>query len=310
MIRSILVPLDGSPFGEQALPLALTLAREAHASVQLAHVHVPIAALYNANEVLSDVVLESTLRDQNQKYLDHVLDRVERVGGVRVSTALLDGPVVPALLEHVAGVPVDLIVMSTHGRGAWSRFWLGGVADKLMRRAPTSTIFVHPREKASPLAEPVKVARILIPLDGSELAERVLEPAMEVGGLLRADYTLLRVIEPMLVADYPADGTAVAGVPEELRRRVEDGAREYLQRAAERFRARSLRAETRLVIDRLAAEAIVDQAGATADSMIALESRGRSGLARMLLGSVADKVVRAAPVPVLVHHPQRKEDKP
>ena len=64
MIQSILVPLDGSPFGEQALPLALDLARRAQATLQVVHVHVPIASLYNANEILSDVVLDGTLSEE------------------------------------------------------------------------------------------------------------------------------------------------------------------------------------------------------------------------------------------------------
>ncbi len=304
MVRSILVPLDGSSFGEQALPLALNLARRSQALVRLVHVHVPIAALYNANEVLSDVVLENTLREQDCAYLQGVVKRVQRVAAVPVESTLLDGPVIGALLEHSANVRADLIVMTTHGRGPLSRFWLGGVADKMMRRGPTPILLVHPHDSAPSLEQQAKLERIIIPLDGSELAERVLEPAIELAGLLSAECTLLRAIEPILVAEYPLNSSVVGGVPEEFRRRVEEEARSYLQRVAERLRAKSISAGTRLVIDRVAADAILDESRSSPNSMIALATHGRGGLARMFLGSTADRVVRGATVPVLVYHPQ------
>ena len=303
MVQSILVPLDGSPFGEQALPYALTLAGKAGAAVQLVHVHVPMAALYSGNEIISDVMLDSTLREQRQTYLDGVVRRVQEAVRVPVTSALLDGPVVEVLVEHAAAVKADLVVMTTHGRGPVVRFWLGSVADRLVRRLAAPVLLVRPKETPLELAKPVSVGRILVPLDGSELAEKILEPAMEFG-VVPAEFVLLRVVEPFYVPDYPAEGNVLAGTPPSFVSSHRGRPRAYLHGVAERFHARSLRVQPRLVLERPAAETILAEAETHKCSLIAPESHGRGGLSRMFLGSVADKIIRGASVAVLVHHPK------
>jgi nucleotide-binding universal stress UspA family protein len=89
------------------------------------------------------------------------------------------------------------VAMSTHGRGPLSRFWLGSVADALMRRLPVPLLLVRPQEGAPDLSEEPPLRRILIPLDGSALAEEVLAPALALGGLVGAEYTLLWVVRPL-----------------------------------------------------------------------------------------------------------------
>ena len=85
-------------------------------------------------------------------------------------------------------------MMTTHGHGPLSRFWLGSVADEMVRRATTPILLVRPHEKAIDLAAEPVLRHILIPLDGSALAEQVLGPAAALGSLLQCDdYTLLRV---------------------------------------------------------------------------------------------------------------------
>ena len=87
--------------------------------------------------------------------------------------------------------------MTTHGRGPLTRFWLGSVADELVRRASVPLLLVRPHEGVPDLAQEPILQHLLIPLDGSELAEQVLEPAVALGTLMAADYSLLRIYGPL-----------------------------------------------------------------------------------------------------------------
>jgi nucleotide-binding universal stress UspA family protein len=154
---------------------------------------------------------------------------------------------------------------------------------------------------------------VLIPLDGSELAEQVLEPALAIIDAARAEYTLLRVVKPMTPASYDPASGRMSGLREpllkelqELDRRNWTEAQAYLERLAESLRTRSLTVQTRVVSHEQPAAAILDDASARGTDLIALATRGRGGLKRLLMGSVADKVVRGATTPILVCRPVDK----
>jgi nucleotide-binding universal stress UspA family protein len=297
MYRTILVPLDGSVFAEHALPLAMSAAG---AALRLVRVHVRAAMPYRDSELAASLDLDSQVRDEERGYLDAVADRLEKARGIRPGTALLEGRIADALYEQGASAGVDLVVMATHGRGPLSRLWLGSVADELVRRLPTPLLLVRPGETAPDLAHPPAVRHVLIPLDGSAEAEDILEPALSLGRLMQADYTLLRVVEPVIVADARLGGNAASGLDLSLLLALQSGAHAYLERVAERLRSSEVLAQTRVVTNRWAAGAILEEAGAHAMTLIALATRGRRGLGRLLLGSVADKVLRGAPGPVLL----------
>jgi nucleotide-binding universal stress UspA family protein len=292
MYRSILVPLDGSAFGEHALPFALSLARQAGAHLHLAHVHVtPIPA--DAND--------AELRASERMYFEGLVQRIEAHWDVPITTMLLDGPVAATLHEYAIARQADLVVMTTHGRGALSRFWLGSIADTLIRQVSLPLVLIRPQEQPLDLVHEPSVRHILIPLDGSPLAERMLTYATELGRLVQAEYTLLRAIEP----SYMAYGNELYGVAinTQAMEQLQAQAQEYLERLAVRLRADDLQVQTASMIDPVAT-AILDYAEAHSVDLIALETHGRSGLARLLMGGVADKVIRGATVPVLLHRPQ------
>src|SRR5262245_58620128 len=133
MIRSILVPLDGSPFGEHALPLALSLARRAGASLQLVHVHVPVAPAFSKGFIPNEAVWDVKLLEQSKDYLNATARRLAAVSSVPTQPVLLHGSVPDAILERLRSTNVDLVLMTTHGRGPLARAWLGSVADELVR---------------------------------------------------------------------------------------------------------------------------------------------------------------------------------
>jgi nucleotide-binding universal stress UspA family protein len=306
MYHSLLVPLDGSPFGEQALPLAVSIARRAGIPLQVAHVHMPLRPVYTELVPGLENTYDPRLREQEQAYLAGIVQRLTAVAPLPVTAALLDGPVAEALREHTQATGADLIVMTTHGRGPFSRFWLGSVADQLIRRSLIPLLLVHPHEGTPDWTQDQCLLRVLIPLDGSALAEQVLEPALALGRLMRAEYTLLRVVEPLPQAGQDPVSYAPSVIAQEELEQLKVEAQVYLDRVAERLREQSLHVRTRVVTGPYSAVAILDEARGEGMSVIALATHARRGLARLLLGSVADKVIRGSPVPVFVFRPPTK----
>src|SRR5262249_9647998 len=228
---SILVPLDGSTFGEHALPLAASLARRANAVLHLVHVHQAIPPATVAGVAIMDT-LDLHLRQDEQAYLADVGRRLGEVNPIRVETALLEGEVEPAIRAQAARVEADLVVMSTHGRGALGRFWLGGVADDLIRDLPRPVLVVRPHEGKPDLHREPDFGNILLPLDGTPLAEQIIGPAVRLGKLYDSSFTLVRVVKPALRASYLPDGSfAQAALLEEVQavqRQWHDEAQNYL----------------------------------------------------------------------------------
>lgn len=313
MYRSLLVPLDGSPFGEQALPIALSVARRAGATLELAHVHTPFE-YYQRESALGGCDPDVRARQDKQAYLDGIVQRLAAEGKVTATSTLLIGHASEGLHDHAVARKVDLVVMTTHGRGPFSRFWLGSVADDLMRRLPMPVLLVRPQEPAPDAGQEPVFRRLLIPLDGSELAEQILEPAVVLGALMQAEYTLLRVIEPLLEFEddapfgsrtrlFSASSYTETAV---MRKRHHAEAQGYLEKVANRLRSQSLPIRVRVVQDLHSPAAILNEAQNHNYDLIALATRGLGGLSHLVLGSVADKVVRGATTPVLVYRPRNK----
>jgi nucleotide-binding universal stress UspA family protein len=307
MVRSVLVPLDGSAFGEHALPLALSIARRAGAGLQVVHALVTPAPLFAEPRPGLENTLGPALLQRSRIYLESVAERVAAVADVPVTTAVLEGEVTEAVHQRVLATGADLVVLCTHGRGPLARAWLGSVADGLMRRLSVPALLVRPREADVDLAADVCPRRVLVCLDGSPLAEKVLEPATALGSLAQAEYVLLRVVKPPVLAAVDPTGAVIdAAVLAEVEAWYEEEraeAQKYLERVAGPLRARPAVVHTDVLAVEQPAAAILHEARARQVDLIAIETHGRGGLPRLLMGSVADKVVRGADVPVLVHRP-------
>jgi len=308
MYPSILVPLDGSAFAEHALPIARGIALRAGAALQLVYVHVPFSVRYVDGRAILDEPLEARLKEQERAYLDQVVKRLAMGPDVPVNSIVLDGKVgqvAKAINEHATATGVDWVVMATHGRGPFSRFWLGSVADKLVRRAEKPILLVRPPEspeKVPDLSQEQIFRHVLIPLDGSALAEQVLGHAVVLSTLMQADYTLLRVIDPLIPTSYPPTKYSFS-VDQQRREQLQAEAQAYLDRVAERLRAQSLEVQTKVVTHHHPAVAILEEAEKHGFDLIGMETHGWGGLTRLLIGSVADKVLRGASIPVLLHRP-------
>ncbi|HEX6292014.1 MAG TPA: universal stress protein [Herpetosiphonaceae bacterium] len=303
MNRAIIVPLDGSAFGEQALPLASAIAGRSGAALHLAHVHVPMSApVYMPGMPVIDPELHSLSREHERSYLEGIAQRLPDTLRERTRVVLLDPPVAVALGEYAAGLPADLIVMTTHGRGGLARVWLGSVADRLVRHSTTPVLLLRPRE-AEAEQQIATFRRILIPLDGSPLAEQMLPPALALGQLMDARYILLQVVEPFDVHGF-TPGLDIAMLEREVIRERHAQARAYLADVIERFTLSEYQPQTQILDAHQPAHAILEAVRLYACDLIALATHGHGGFARLLLGSVVDKVVRGSDVPVLLFHPQ------
>jgi nucleotide-binding universal stress UspA family protein len=297
-LRSILVPLDGSTFGEHALPYALSLARRAGVGVELAHVRDPI---------LDPEVNLARAEEQNRLaveqawgYLNRVVQQVKSAWSVPVRASLLRGPISGALCEFVAQCGANLIVLTSHGRGPLSQFWLGSVATDLIQRAPAPVLLIRPKEETPQLATEPSIQRILIPLDGSAFGQHIIPAAVAIGQLTQARYRLFQVVSPIQNSSWSWFASDLP--PQTDTQQLEVEATNYL-RSVTAQHPELAGAETRVSSDWPPAPTILREAEAYAADLIALETHGRGGLMRLLLGSVADKIVRSATQPLLLRRP-------
>lgn len=310
MYHRLLIPLDGSTAAEHALPWAMSLARRHGATLQIVHVHVPLWGVYGERGGPYDETTDRALRERERGYVAAVVERLAAAGDISLSSALLDGPVAEAISRHAAATEADLLIMTTHGRGPLARFWLGSVADALVRQATIPILFVRPQEAVPDLTVEPVIRRMLIPLDGSDLAEQILEPALALSADVQTEYTLLRVVQALLPGHPISAGAQVGGLHEPLLNPLQTlqhqelaAAQDYLARIAARLQSRSPNLHTRVVAQERPADAILAEAAAHAIDLIALATQGRGGWRRLLLGSIADKVLRSAAVPMLVYRP-------
>lgn len=285
MFRTVLVPVDGTPIAEHAIPWAVAAAGPS-GTVHLAHCHVPPAPLMVEGVVMADPTLDQTLRESEVEYLTGLVSRARTAApGVTVDARNLDSddPPADALAAAVTATGSELVVMATHGRGRFARFWLGSTTDELVRSSPVPVLTVRPADgDALDLTARRHVERVVIPLDGSSLAEAVLPYAARLGGVFTSEFTLLMCV--------PSGQAAGAGEP-------------HLERATAALAAKTGVARVEVVHNASPASAILEFAGGSPTTVIALATHGRSGVSRLVHGSVADEVIRKAAGPVLVYHP-------
>lgn len=297
MVRTLLVPLDGSRLGEAALPWAACLARARGLPIALARV-VPwpsyaVAPPMGAG-LTPELYNELLVGDQRAAalYLDGLRDRLAGEG-LPVRTAVRTGIAVENILELADERGAAAIAMSTHGRGGLGRLILGSVAEQLLHLATIPILLV--RARLDQPTRPVAFNRVLVPVDGSTFAERALDEAV---GLLtdRSTLVLLQVVPTLettlhlgeVMAPLPDSDEALAAIAR---------AEGYLAYLRDHLPGARGRVETRVRVGTPADEITAAGDEERAD-LIVVASHGRTAPARWWLGSVADAVVRHARTPV------------
>ena len=302
MFRRILIPLDGLSGAERAIPVAARLARSVGGSLVLFHVVPPSVAFDHSfsksSRAASDVERETQALTAAATYLAEVMAaHPEELANVPTEMDVAFGLTSPLLAETARLEHADLIVMCSHreaGLGQWGR---ASIAQQAMRRSPVPLLILHehgtllPPDASHPL-------RVIVPLDGSLFAEAVLEPAIQFlsqyASSPQDELCLLRVVEDLRSAH--ANGQAQA----------RHQAERYLQAISARLCRESsagctVRMTSVVSVGEDVATAIDEQARQTDFfPLIAMATHGREGVQRLMLGSVAERVLGATTCPLLI----------
>lgn len=303
MLRSLLVPLDGTRFSELALPLAEGIAQATGAALHLAHVHVPHppdALLSNTQFHFEGVDLDDYDdhdKESEARYLDSLARRVGRDSDTKVDFALLEGDIKETLERYAQEVEADAVVLSTHSRTGVRRAWMGSVAEVLIRAGKLPVLAVHAEEDGT-VGPPLQIRNLLIPLDGSELSETIVPAAAELALAFNARVTLLQVVS----SRFPTHNGLVPALPQHWTEALQSG-ENYLEEVARRLRSRGLRVETMVMAHSRPSQAIRDVAMEVNADLLALATHGYTGLKRAVFGSVAEDVLRHCNIPMLIHRP-------
>lgn len=299
MLEHILVPLDSSKLSEGILPYIGHIARSVHGRMTLLHVvdtdalpHLP----GNRYKELAAQLLERE-KDLARRYLSAIRDHMG-ANEEAVSCEVIPGSPAEAIVSFAHTQGIGLIAMSTHGRSGLNRWFMGSVANKVLHAATVPLLLFRPQNGNAPQVPQIQT--VLLPLDGSPMAES----ATPVAEFL-AKSLALKVLVARAVPTYafPFSDPYTFGGPaysaEILELATKDAA-DYLDKTVNDLRLKGVRAERCLLPQGDTAGQLIDLASRTTNVLVVMSTRGRSGLGRWVLGSVADRVVRGSGCPVLL----------
>ncbi len=282
MFGQILVPLDGSNLAERALPMAVEIARASGGRLKLLRV-VPYFTVLAADPLLYEE-MNRMGEDEALAYLRSVKEEIIEQAPAEVVCEI--GSAAESIMQHAHDNQVDLIVMSSHGRSGLNRWVYGSVAERILSQAPCPTLIINARQQTW---QPVP-KRILVPLDGSSLAEKALSVARELAADLGSELRLLQVTTS---GHMRLETGSMAEVFDEIENQEANDAQAYLQRVAASVDLADV--HTAVNVSRgTVAETIIDYAAQNGTELIVMSSHGRTGLRRWVYGSVAEKVLRGA----------------
>ena len=313
MYSCVLVPLDGSALAAQVLPYAGMVAKSTGATVLLLRVVNPFPgelvregiSVYRetdnqAGALPSAADWEDVLSRINSDALAYLEEMAEtiRSDGVTVETVVKDGDPADCILEEANKDAGTLIAMSTHGRTGVGRWLLGSVTDKMVRSGGHPMLITRAQEGG---AHPVN--RVVLSLDGTELSEQALPHAAEMGKSLGVGVTVLRAVS---LNPYGEAFTEYAPIhaSQDLTGDMESEAQEYVTAKVAELQAAGVADVTGSVVTGYPASVILDEVGDAGDKLVTMATHGRAGMARLLLGSVTDRVVRHSAGPVFVVRPK------
>jgi nucleotide-binding universal stress UspA family protein len=301
MYTRLLIPLDGSKTAEAVLPYGRTLARTLNIPVELLGV-VDIEAL--ATQVSrssarhsSARFFETVIAESNRSSKDYLKRIAETFRAPRVKCTVEQGKAEDVIIEKIES-DATLTAMTTHGRSGINRLLLGSVAEKVLRGSTAPLLLIRASEEATSEAE-AALKCVIVPLDGSELAENVLPSVVELAKALKLEILLLRAYQIPTNAyatmeDYYPINYEEIGVA------LRDEAQSYLEKKVGELERKGIEKVSFAIPEGSGADKIVAFGRRTADNLIAMCTHGRSGVKRWVLGSVTEKVVRLSGDPVLI----------
>jgi nucleotide-binding universal stress UspA family protein len=294
-LQRLLVPLDGSSIAEHALPMAETICRAYQASLMLVSVLEPHdwSRFLPATKVQASYINE-TERAKREGYLSQIVERVYTHGNsLNVDYAIGAGPVADQINTLACDLGADLVVMSANGRYGVGRWLIGGVANKMVQLTNKPTLLIPSAPSGNGKSPQLK--KLLVALDGSEFAERVLPFARSFANHFGSQVLLLSVPEVPETRLYGAMGQAVEGLRAETETRIY----QYLESITTTFAQQGLESQS-IVTGSGPARTIVSVSEYESIDLIMLATHGLGGRDRLLVGSIADRVVHNARCPVFL----------
>jgi len=294
MKRKILVPLDGSPFAERVLAFIRKIAKPRMTELILVHVSQP-SQYYTV--MVPDAMHTVNITDGQERakqYLDRITADLQ-AEWYTVNSVMSEGDVASTICDVADAQDADLIAMTTHGRSGIEKWMLGSVADRVVRSAQQPVFLVRPQKDQTPATS---IRRILVPLDGSRLAEEAL---LEASVLAKDNQSEIFLLQSVEFPEYWGEEYAgMHAMPSMISTEEQEAAaKDYLLQVGKRLTSEGFSAQI-IVTTGHAASAISDVVADNDIDLIVMSTHGRSGLSRWVFGSVAEKVVRLAECPVML----------
>ncbi len=286
--KKILVPLDGSELAERALEPAMQIAEATGAQLVLLRIVPPL--FLTVDPLVYDQIIQQ-IEDEAKAYL-RSLHAIKISPDLPVHLVTQTGSAAALILNYAQEYACTLIIMSSHGRSGASRWVYGSVADKVLRGACCNVLIIRAQIAETPFTH----KRILVPLDGSQLAEKALEPALALAEALSTELVLLRVVNP---AHLAFETSTMKQQSDYLESHDLADTEAYMQQICASLVGQPAAIHTEIVKGPVA-ETIIDYAATRHFDLIVMSSHGRSGIERWIYGSVAEKVLRGAGCATLV----------
>ncbi|MEA2762593.1 MAG: hypothetical protein QOD47_1877 [Gemmatimonadaceae bacterium] len=301
MYKVIMVPTDGSGFDREAIRVALRIAERSKAKVRLVRVLESDSFFGTTAEAHWTTMSDERGRSDRTSALSELYTLAAECRSgctAEITVDLHGGPVADVLQGYARRHDIDLIVMSTHGRTGVSRLSLGSVTDSLIRHTSIPVLVVKPAESYLHPQLDHAFKKIVVPLDGSTLAEQVLPRVLTLAKLEGSEVSLVQVLVPKSYSQKEIPDPDLPWWDKDV-----SIAQAYLFRMASRLRRNGLSVTTDIVIGEDPAHAIGDFASREKADLIAIATHGRGGVARMLRGSVADALMHSGRMSMLVLKP-------
>ncbi len=291
----ILIPLDGSALSESILPYARFLAKALKVPAELVYSIDPETISYLSTPDRSRPIVEAKLKQSGLDYLEPVSGSFPE--SLAVVCSVIVGKPVDVIVERAAAEAGTLIAMATHGHSGLQRWALGSVADRVLHLSANHLFLVRPPRRAQSVGV-AQLKKIIVPLDGSALSEQTLPYVALLATNMNLELLLLRVFSLPLPAYFVGGEHSLEWV--KLAEPLKSEAGLYLEDKARRLQEEGVKKVSSMVLEGNAAEAIIEFARQTPDTLVAMCTHGRSGIGRWVMGSVSERVVRYSENPVLM----------
>jgi len=332
MFKRILVPLDGSRRAERAIPVAARIARATGATIVFVEVVLPPVEFgtYTVKRTVDlkpgafvrrEVVAGTYLNDITEIY-------ASELAGIPTELDLTSGAPSPEIYEAARLEGVDLIVLCSHGETGLKRWTFGSIAQEAVRHSPTPVLVLSEHGGIPPMLDAAHPLRVLIPLDGSALAEAVILPTaylvMALSASLQNELHFLRVVDlPSAYGKMKSQAHISDLMHEEAKQAAEKYVKAVAERSAMDLAGLNIQVTSSVVDNADVAGTIVreteqirDVATSTGFDLIALATHGRSGLPRLVMGSVTEHLLGATKLPMFIVRPglaqatSKEQDRP